>query len=80
MYTVPGSNVSLDAPWCAWLVHSQGNPYFASGQPRKTFYGSHVCQVVAGLLADPNFRHAYASNPEFRKTLWLKRFMVKVHV
>jgi len=28
----------------------------------------------------PNFRHAYASNPEFRKTLWLKRFMVKVHV
>jgi len=34
---------------------------------KKTFFRSHVCQVISALLADPSFRHAYASNSELRK-------------
>ncbi|CAK9009232.1 unnamed protein product [Durusdinium trenchii] len=33
---------------------------------KKTFYRSHVCQVVQVLLTEPSFRNAYASSPTFR--------------
>lgn len=34
---------------------------------KKAFYRSHVCQVVAALLAERSFRQCYASSPALRE-------------
>ena len=41
----------------------------AFAQLRKSFLRSRICEVIEHLLADPGFRHAYASNSKLRETL-----------